>query len=234
MNNERSFQRLAGVMAIISAPLAFGSLVLSLAPVDFNVEVFSDMALFISVGASGANLLRWAWVLDTLGYYLLLAPVAFILWHWLKPRGPTRVGFYTFCGLAYVLIGAIGAAILAAVWPPLINAYVGASGQQSEILEAVFSTVTDLVYGGLWGLLLGIPAGVWWLGMGLFLRRERRILGVVTVILGIANFIAASGAILNLENLAMPGLFVCLFLAPIWALWLGIDLLRRPAEKVMG
>jgi hypothetical protein len=136
MNNERSFQRLAGVMAIISAPLAFGSLVLSLAPVDFNVEVFSDMTLFISVGASGANLLRWAWVLDMLGYYLLLAPVAFVLWYWLKPRGPTRVGFYTFCGLAYMRIGAIGAAILAAVWPPLINAYAGASGQQPEILEA--------------------------------------------------------------------------------------------------
>ncbi len=234
MNSERSFQRLAGVMAIISAPLAFGSLVLSLAPVDFNVEVFSDMALFISVGASGANLLRWAWVLDILGYYLLLAPVAFILWHWLKPRGPTRVGFYTFCGLAYMLIGAIGAAILAAVWPPLINAYAGSSGQQREILEAVFSTITDLVYGGLWGLLAGIPAGVWWLGIGLFLRRERRILGVVAVILGIANFIAATGAILNLENLAMPGLFVYLFLAPIWALWLGIDILRRPPERMMG
>ncbi len=234
MNNERSFQRLAGVMAIISAPLAFGSLVLSLAPVDFNVEVFSDMALFISVGASGANLLRWAWVLDILGYYLLLAPVAFVLWHWLKPRGPTRVGFYTFCGLAYVLIGAIGAAILAAVWPPLISAYAGAAGQQREILEAVFSSVTDLVYGGLWGLLLGIPAGVWWLGMGLFLRRERRILGVVTVILGIANLLAAIGAILNLGDLTMPFLSVYLFLAPIWALWLGIDLLRRPAEKVMG
>ncbi len=234
MNNERSFQRLAGVTAIISAPLAFGSLVLSLAPVDFNVEVFSDMVLFISVGASGANLLRWAWVLDILGYYLLLAPVAFILWHWLKPRGPTRIAFYTFCGLAYVLIGAIGAAILAAVWPPLINAYAGASGQQREILEAVFSSVADLVYGGLWGLLAGIPGGVWWIGIGLLLRSERRILGTITLILGIANLLAAIGAILNLGDLTMPFLSVYLFLAPIWALWLGIDLLRRPAEKVMG
>ena len=234
MNNERSFQRLAGVTAIISAPLAFGSLVLSLAPVDFNVEVFSDMVLFISVGASGANLLRWAWVLDILGFYLLIAPVAFVLWYWLKPRGPARVGFYTFCGLAYMLIGAIGAAILAAVWPPLIIAYPGGSGLEREILEAVFSSVTDLVYGGLWGLLLGILAGVWWLGIGLLLRSERRILGVVTIILGIGNLLAATGGILNLEDLAMPGLFVELFLAPIWALWLGIDILRRPPERMMG
>jgi hypothetical protein len=128
MNNEHSFQRLAAVAAIISAPLAFGSLVLSLAPVDFDFEVFSDLTSFISVGASGANQLRWSMMLDMLGYYLLLAPVAFVLWHWLKPKGRTRVGFYTFCGLSYLLIGAMGAAILAAVWSPLINAYPGASG----------------------------------------------------------------------------------------------------------
>ena len=107
-------------------------------------------------------------------------------------------------------------------------------GLEREILEAVFSSVTDLVYGGLWGLLLGILAGVWWLGIGLLLRSERRILGVVTIILGIGNLLAATGGILNLEDLAMPGLFVELFLAPIWALWLGIDILRRPPERMMG
>lgn len=234
MKNERSFQRLVAVAAILSAPLAFGSLVLNLAAVDFDFEVFSNMAAFITVGAGGANLVRWGMVLDTFGYYLLLAPAAFFLWHWLKPKGPTRVGFYTSCGLAYMLIGAIGAAILAAVWPPLINAYAGASGQQREILEAAFGVVTNMVYGGLWGLLEGIPGGVWWLGIGLLLRSERRILGVVTIILGIAILLATIGEILTVEALAMPGLFVYLYLAPIWALWLGIDLLRRPAEKEMA
>lgn len=230
MIDERSFQRLAAVTAILSAPLAIASLVLVLAPVNFNFEAFEKTDLFISVGANGASVLRWSMVLDVLGFYLLLAPAAFFLWHWLKPKGQARVGFYTFCGLAYILIGAAGAAILSAVWPPLINAYAQASGQQSEILETVFGAITNSVVAGLWNTLDPITSGIWWLGIGLLLRGERRVLGIVTVVLGIVSLLSGIGTILNIAILATLGLNVFFLLAPVWALWLGIDLLRRPVQ----
>ena len=38
------------------------------------------------------------------------------------------------------------------------------------------------------------------------------------------------GMILGIEVLALLGLSVYVILAPIWALWLGIDLLRKPVQ----
>ncbi len=230
MNNERSFQRLAAVTAILAAPLSTASLMLVLAPVNFNFEAFEKTDLFLSVGANAANVLRWSMILDMLGSYLLLAPAALFLWHWLKPKARAQVGLYTFCGLAFILIGATGAAMLSAVWPPLINAYAQATGQQREILATVFGSITNAVAGGLWNTLNAITSGVWWLGIGLFLRSERRILGVVTIVLGTASLLGVSGRILTIAPLATLGLSVVLSLLPIWALWLGIDLLRKPVH----
>lgn len=231
MKKEESFRRLAAISAIISAPLAIGSLVLGLVPVDFNFEAFSDMSLFIQIGACGANLLRWGMILDVFGYYLLLMPIAFVLWFSLKSRGPDRVWFYTFCGLSYMLIGAIGASILAAVWPPMIRAYVDASVQSREILETVFGSITNIVYGGLWGILELIPGGIWWLGIGLMLKNEQRTLGIATILLGIFALLNVFGNIIEVEVIAMPGLFVYLYFAPIWALWLGVSMLRHPGKN---
>ncbi|CAG0989588.1 hypothetical protein ANRL3_02682 [Anaerolineae bacterium] len=230
MNDHRSFQRLAGVTALLSAPLAIGSLVLVLAPVGFRFEAFEKTDLFLSVGANAANVLRWSMVLDMLGSYLLLAPAALFLWHWLKPKGLNQVELYTFCGLAYILVGAAGAAMLSVVWPPLINAYAEAAGQQREILATVFGAITNAVATGLWNTLNAITAGIWWLGIGLFLRSERRILGIVTIALGIASLLGAIGRILTIAPLATLGLSFVLSLLPIWALWLGIDLLRKPVH----
>jgi hypothetical protein len=165
-----------------------------------------------------------------LGYYLPLLPVALFLWHWLKSKGPAWVRFYTFCGLGYILIGAIGAAILAAVWPPLINAYTQASAQQRAVLETVFDTIANMVVWGMWNILEELLAGIWFLGIGLLLRSERRIFSIASIVLGISALLDSIGMILDIRALADLGLYVYLVLAPIWALWLGIDLLRKPVE----
>ncbi len=230
MNNERSFQKLAGITAIISAPLAIASLVLVLAPVNYNFEAFEKNTLFLSAGASGASMLKWSMVLDVFGFYLLLAPAAFFLWYWLKPKAPARVGFYTFCGLAYILLGAAGAAILSAVWPPMISAYAQSSGAQAEALEIVFGALTNAVVGGIWNSLDPITSGIWWLGIGLLLRSERRGLGIFTVVLGIVSLLSGIGTILGIFILATIALNLFFLMQPIWALWLGIDLMRRPVQ----
>ena len=230
MNSQQSFQRFAAVTAIVSFPLALASDVLSGLPINFSPDVATNPALMLSVGSDGANLLRWGMILDMLGYYLPLLPVALFLQSWLKPRNPDWVRFYTICGLGYILIGAIGAATLAAVQSPLINAYAQASVEQRYVLETVFITMWNMVFGGIWNILEALLVGVWFLGIGLLLRDERRIFSIVSMILGASALLDSLGIILGIEALFLLGGSIFVFLAPVWALWLGIDLLRKPVQ----
>ena len=229
MNSQQSFQRFAAVTAIVSFPLALASDVLSGLPINFSPEVATNPALMLSVGTDGANLLRWGMILDMLGYYLPLLPLALFLQRWLRPRNPDWVRFYTICGLGYILIGAIGAATLAAVQPSLINAYGQASVEQRYVLETVFITMWNMVFGGIWKL-GGALVGVWFLGIGLLLRDERRIFSIVSMILGASPFLGSLGMLLGIKALFLLGASIFGLLAPVWALWLGIDLLRKPIQ----
>ena len=232
MNDHRSFQRFAALAAIISFPLAFVSIVLSSMATDLNMGASTNLAFWLSwlsIGADGARLLRWGLILDMLGYYLPLLPVALFLWRWIGPRNPDWVLFYTSCGLGYILVGAIGAAILAAVHPPLISAYAQASVEQRPVLETVFSAIGNMVYGGMWGIPGVLLAGIWFLGIGLLLRGERRLFSIFSIILGILALLGWLGVILSMEAIALLGVIYGLF-APVWALWLGIDLLRKPVQ----
>ena len=56
----------------------------------------------------------------------------------------------------------------------------------------------------------------------------------VGVVLGVAALIDSVGTMLGVEALAQPGLYIYLVLAPIWALWLGIDLWRKPVQLEMA
>lgn len=232
MNSQQSFQRFAAVTAIVSFPLALASDVLSGLPINFSPDVATTPALMLSVGTDGANLLRWGMILDMLGYYLPLLPVALFLQRWLRPRNPDWVLFYTVCGLGYILIGATGAVILAAIQPPLIKAYAQALAEQRVMLETVFNTIWSMVYGGMWNILGGLLAGTWFLGIGLLLRGERRLFSIFSIILGVSALLDSLGMILSVEALALLGVAIYVLLAPFWALWLGIDLLRKPVQIV--
>ena len=114
--------------------------------------------------------------------------------------------------------------------PPLITAYAAeTSASQRAVLETLFVSAWNLVYGGLWNILGEFLAGIWLLGSGLLLRDERRIFSVVTFILGAAALLDSLGTMLGISALALIGLSIFVGLAPIWALWLGIDLFRNPA-----
>jgi hypothetical protein len=115
MNDNHSFQRFAAVIAIVSFFTAMASNVLQGIPVNFNSNVTTNPVLFLSVGPNGAGLLRWGLILDMLGYYLPLLPLAVFIQHWFKAKNPIWVRFYTTCGLGYILIGAVGAVALAVV-----------------------------------------------------------------------------------------------------------------------
>jgi len=198
--------------------------------IDFKfMDAVTNPALWLSVGTDGARLLRWGMILDMLVYYLPLLPLALFLWRWLRARSPNWVLFYTSCGLGYILIGAIGAVILAAVHPPLINAYAQASADQRYVLETIFSTIWNMVFGGIWNILEAFLVGVWFLGIGLLLRGEQRLFSIFSIILGISALLGWLGIILDIEALALLGAIYGL-LVPVWALWLGIDLVRKPVQ----
>jgi Domain of unknown function (DUF4386) len=226
MNNDASFQRLAAVTSILATLLACGSIGVQALVLGVNTDPFSNPTSILMTGADGANLFRWGMILDIFGYYLLLVPLALLLWSRLQPKGMNLVTLYTFCGLAYILVGAAGAATLAAISPPLIEGYGHASAQQQQMYEVVFSGFINVVYVGLWNLLESSLSGIWWLGIGLLLRREQPALGIFTTVLGIFALLDALGRILNIQLIYTVGLAGILLFIPIWTLWFGIDLLR--------
>ena len=232
MNNYPSFQRLVAVTSILATLLAFGSIGVQAVVLGVNTDPFSNPTSILMTGANGATLFRWGMILDIFGYYLLLAPLALLLWRRLQPKGMNLVTLYTFCGLAYILVGSIGAATLAAIGPPLIEGYSHASGQQRQVYEVVFSGFLNVVYVGLWNLLESSLSGIWWLGIGLFLRREQPALGIFTIVLGIFALLDALGRIVNIQLIYTVGLAGILLLIPIWTLWFGIDLLRSRKMRI--
>jgi Domain of unknown function (DUF4386) len=154
----------------------------------------------------------------------LLVPAALYLWYWLRPRAPELVTLYTVFGLASLLLAAIGTLLRATFYPPLIAAYAQASEAQRDVLVVLFQSVTDFTFEGLYALDL-IFWGVWWLGIGPLLRSDRRSLGIVTAILGIAFLGAGAGWLLRVAPLAR--LENAFFLLPFWVVWLGIVIWRR-------
>jgi len=227
---DRTFRRVAAWLAIVAMPLAYANVGLALVAVGFDLGIFSDARAglqLIARNPAGAVLTRWSMVADMLGFYLLLIPLALVLWDWLRDQSPAWVGLATLLGLGYLFCGAAGAAALAAVLPAQIAAYAQAPAALAPVHEALFLAFTRAVYDGVWGLLDPLLGGVWWLGIGLFLRRQRRALGWTAVVLGLFMLLR-DVKIGPLELIGLGGYFV---LAPLWAAWAGVDVLRRDIAK---
>jgi hypothetical protein len=230
MNNEDTLRSLSALSAIIAALLILVSIVVLSMAVDFNPDFLSDPAELISAGldASAAELFRWGSILELLGYFMLLIPLTLYLWYWLKPRSPRLITLTTIFGLISIVIGMIGAAIRASYFPSMMVAYPQAAEAQRQVLQVVFGSVTAFTFEGLYAL-DSILVGLWWLGIGLILRAERRVLGIVTTIMGIAVLGAGIGWLFQVDALAR--LEVIYFFEPVWLIWLGIVILREVKQS---
>lgn len=227
-SDEQRFQRIAGMTAILSIFPALASVICLGAAVNFSPGALSDPASLITIGVDRANLFRWGMVFDMFGYYVLLAPLALLLWKWLRSKDSLVVTLYTVCGFGYILVGAIGAIILSAVEPPLIAQYAQTSGVLRETLQTVFSSFLNAVYLGLWNPLEALLAGIWWVGTGSLLRHQRRSLGIVSILLGVGALLDAFGSIVGLEPVFLLGVSWLVLFSLVWVAWCGIELLRRP------
>lgn len=232
MKQAHSFRLIVGWLTILSVFFAFANFTLTGMAGGSNAQEFSDLYYFIEAGVEAGVLMKWSWLADMVGYYLLLIPATFLIHYWLKSKTPYWMSMYTFCGLAYILTGSIGAAILAKTWPTLISGYTGADEPIKEMYRIVFTNSTEMVYGGLWGYLEFLLAGVWWIGIGFTMRSERKALGIVTIILGIVTLATFAGDVFGLKLVAFVGLTIYLVLAPLWALFLGISLVRGREMRI--
>jgi len=227
MNEQTTFRRIAAISAILAAPVTLASTVVLLMAVDFNSEFMSHPEGLITISASASETFRWGTILE-LGSTLFLIPAALYLWYWLKSRAPKLVTLYTVFGMASMLLATTGELLRANLYPPLMNAYSQAPEIQKKVLIAIFQGITNFNFEGLWALEL-IFWGIWWLGIGPLLRSDRRNLGIVTIILGMAFFIAGAGWLLRVGPLArLENLY---FFVPIWTVWLGIVIWRNPENN---
>jgi hypothetical protein len=213
------------MFSIFSGIVAFASIYIGAAGLNFNLKAFSDPTTILTLQGVNVPLARWSMITDIWGYYLLLLPAIFYLHKWMKERTAWS-SLFTTCACGYVFAGAIGASILTVVWPSMLYAYPTANAVQQEILRENFRFVSELVYGGLWNLFEVSLAGIWWLGLGIVLRYEYRLFGMVTMLLGISCMVDAFGNFLDIKTIAEAGLNIYLVLAPAWAMWLGIILLN--------
>lgn len=224
MKIENSFQRLTAVLAIVAGVAALLSLVVGLAGVDYDFEVFSDPSSLIAAGSSAAALVRWSYWLNMIGNYLFLIPLALLLYHWLGAENNLFAQLYSISGYTYMLLGAAGSAILAAAWPFLMEQY---ALEANAALITDFQVVTAIAETGLHGVIQNFAGAVWFLGIGALLRQKRAALGIVAMVVGAFLLLNTLGNMFNIEALSLIGLTANILLGPIWSIWIGIDLLRK-------
>ena len=230
MNDHPSFQQLAARITILAVISYLISVVLLLAVMNYSFSIEAFSGAMISAGSRGAGLLRWAMIFDVFGSYLLLTPLALHLWVWLRPKSPNHVTLYTLCGLAYILIGSMGAIVLSAVLPPLMNEYVQASATQRDTLQVVFDSFLNAVFLGLWNPLEVFMLSIWLIGLGPLIQRERQGLGIVTRLLGFSALIDSTGRFFDMQTIFFIGSSGLFLLVPVWLIWWAIDLSRKPVQ----
>jgi hypothetical protein len=188
--------------------------------------LINEPAALVTIGAERAPILRWAYLLDAVGWYLLLVPLILFLRSRFREDGLADLAAVG--ALAYVLMGSMAAVLMATAAPRLIEAFAGTTGPTQEAARLTFAVLSEGVHQGVWQTLDPIALGVWLLITGMHLRSAGAgWLGTVPMILGILAFLAsaatAAGASALVLVLLAPGA-----LFPLWVLWMGVRLLRRP------
>jgi hypothetical protein len=221
---------IVGFLTILSGITGLLSYILVAGAVNFNFDFFSDSSLIFETQGVSSSMLRWSMITDVFGYYLLLLPVLFFIHHWLKERSNWR-DLITFCGAAYIFAGALGASILGAAWPALLENYATASTDHQEIIKITFDSLALIVVNGIWNIFDAFMFGVWFISIGIFIKREHKLWGWFTIIVGIISILDFAGNIFSVKMLADSALNLYLVMAPAWAIGFGWAIRRSTFLK---
>ncbi len=224
MHHTDRYRAIIGGITLLSGLLAAACLIMGTLAVENDFAAFSDPLLTLK-HAHNHVLAYWFNILDLFGYYLLLLPLVFHLHQQYKYRS-AWMPLLTFSGASYALVGAVGAAILAAVWPALMQDHLGTSGPDQQAVAMVFKAITLAVTQGLWNMLEVLFGGVWWIGLGLLLYPASKGIGLLTLATGAFTLLDGIGNILGLAALAEVGLNGYLVLGILWPIIMGVRLMR--------
>jgi hypothetical protein len=224
-------QRYVAAATVSSLLLGFAATVVLVTAYGSDPAALAHPGSIVDKGPGAARLVRWGALLD-MASYLPLAPLVLYLHARLLDRGPLLVPLLTVSGLAYVLIGGIGGALLASAGPPLIDGYLSASDAGREAARITLETLGHAVLVGLFGTLELIPFGVWMLGVGWLLRLDWPRFAGVSMIAG-AGVLASSArtGLTGRTLVEISGPLDLVILAAlgfvfVWQLWLVVRLWR--------
>jgi hypothetical protein len=208
---------------------------------ELDLTRTTDIARLSQGGPATADLFRWALWIDMIGY-LAVAPVVLFLQTRMQLINEAemrawQVRVATWAGLTFSIVGAIGAAFLAAASRPLFDATL-AGGPAAAAAQTTFAALANGVYAGLWGVLEWLAAALWVGLVGWLVRREGRAFAAASMLaaVGAVAYAATAGltgrapgeilGLIDVVALAALGLFF------VWEIWLAIRLWRgaRPAS----
>ena len=225
MKRHFNYQFVVGGSSILAGLIALSCLYVGILAVEYDLESFSNPTSILKY-SSNYELGKWFNVLDMFGYYILLLPIVFYFHQQYKFKSPW-VPLYTFCGCCYVLIGALGASILAAVWPLQMQQYLTANTDQAQLIQSNFELITVMVTQGMWNNLEVIFAAVWWLGLANLLAKDNKTLSTLSVAVGIATFLDALGTLLNISIISQTGMNIYLIFGIIWPVIVGFWIITK-------
>jgi len=209
-------RRLAIGALVVSLSVGLASNVLFLAAFQFRSDWFLEPTGMLGAGATSAELLRWASVLDLIGYYLATGVLAYALWRILRQRDPVLADLSTLAALAYTIAGGTAAAVLAMVGPMLMEQHAAAGSADQAVIAGQFGILFEVVWRSVWQLFDGILIGAWWLGVGLLLRGDQPTLSRLSITLGA---LAAIGAIVNALGLDLVRDIGLGLVFTLWTIW---------------
>jgi len=177
--------RLAITFAVLAIVLEGASLVLYSAAAGFSARLSVPTVVLLGSGAGGARLIQWGSTVDMFGY-LCMAPVVLYLRD--RHARARLINLYAVAGIALVLIGSIGAVVMSAAAPYLIDQYQSASPAGRQGIELVFGTLYRAVVVGMWQTLEAIPFAAWMIGTAVAIRRTApRAVFWILLLIGLAN-----------------------------------------------
>jgi len=193
---------------------------------QFRLDWLAEPARLIAAPEASAEILRWAALTDLFSYYLPTAVVALGLHAALRWRGPVLADVATLAALGYVLAGSVATSALAMGGPMLMHA-TAHSGADHEAIAAVFGTLLEIVFRGVWQLIDAILLGVWFIGIGLLLRRDQPRLARVSMVFGSLASISAAFNVLGLGLARDATLGAGFAIWTVWSIWVAVLLWRR-------